>query len=150
MSFSALQKIKPEEMKRWASVSSSLFETERMGKTLDVWRIMPSGATSCKKLFAIQPPIAVRQNKMVNLYVLRYKGEVQFNVVSIQMIKKKKVFKLLLIIWHNGIIYHKNNMRLNPDPCGMPHDYGVIRANIAKEEAKSKVHVVWSHFTPAS
>lgn len=33
-------------------------------------------------------------------------------------------------------------MRLNPDPCGMPHDYGVIRANIAKEEAKSKVHVV--------
>lgn len=68
-----------------------------MGKTLDVWRVMPSGATSCKKLFAIQPPIAVRQNKMVNLYVLRYKGQIQFNVVSIQMIKKK-VFKLLLII----------------------------------------------------
>lgn len=52
-----------------------------MGKTLDVWRMI--------KLFAIQPPAAVRQNKMVNLYVLRYKGEVQFNVVSIQMIKKR-------------------------------------------------------------
>lgn len=81
MSFSALQKIKSEETKGWASVSSSLFETERMGKTLDVWRMI--------KLFAIQPPVAVRQNKMVNLYVLRYKGEVQFNVVSIQMIKKR-------------------------------------------------------------
>lgn len=52
-----------------------------MGKTLDVWRMI--------KLFAIQPPVAVRQNKMVNFYVLRYKGEVQFNVVSIQMIKKR-------------------------------------------------------------